>query len=309
MKPLKRILAAVLAALLLCGCAPAAEPAPIAATTLPVWEFAVQICQGTSLSVTRLVTEQVSCLHDYALNVRQVKAVEGAQVVIISGAGLEDFMDDLLADVSLIDAAEGISLLHGAHAHEEEEDDHVHGADADIHQHEMDADGHHHEVDPHIWLSPENAKVMASNICQGLSRQYPQYRENFQSNLEALLARLDTLQAYGDASLSDLGCRELVTFHDGFSYFAQAFGLSILEAVEEESGSEASAKDLIHLVGLVRGHSLPAVFTEVSGSTSAAEIIARETGCRVFPLDMAMAGDSYFDAMYRNIDTIKEALG
>ena len=55
--------------------------------------------------------------------------------------------------------------------------------------------------------------------------------------------------------------------------------------------------------------SLPAIFTEASGSTSAAGIIARETGCGIFTLDMAMAGDSYFDAMYHNIDTIKEALG
>ena len=47
----------------------------------------------------------------------------------------------------------------------------------------------------------------------------------------------------------------------------------------------------------------------IGGSASAAGIIARETGCQVFTLDMAMAGDSYFDAMYHNIDTIKEALG
>ena len=48
---------------------------------------------------------------------------------------------------------------------------------------------------------------------------------------------------------------------------------------------------------------------DVYGSTSAAEVISRETGVTVYSLDMVMAGDSYFDAMYRNIDTIKEALG
>ena len=78
--------------------------------------------------------------------------------------------------------------------------------------------------------------------------------------------------------------------------------------MEEESGSEASAKELIHLIEAVEHHNLPAVFTEKSGSVSAASIIARETGCGSFTLDMAMAGDSYFDAMYHNIDTLKEAL-
>ena len=296
MKFWKIILTAALAAALLCGCAPKADYAPIAATTLPVWDFTSRLCQGTPLAVTRLVTEQVSCLHDYSLNVRQVKAAEAAQVVVISGAGLEDFLDDLLLDVPTIDASQGISLLHGGEAHEEEE-----------HHHEED--GHHHEEDPHIWLSPENAQAMAQNICDGLSRQYPDYEDTFRANLEDLLSQLEALQSYGKEQLSGLQCRELIPFHDGFSYFAQAFHLTILESVEEESGSEASAKDLIHLTELVRDHKLPAIFNEVSGSDSAAQVIARETGCKVYALDMAMSGDSYFEAMYHNIDTIREALG
>ena len=101
----------------------------------------------------------------------------------------------------------------------------------------------------------------------------------------------------------------MITFHDGFAYFADAFGLHILEAIEEESGSEASAKELIRLIEETEHHGLPAVFTELNGSPSAAQVISRETGAKVFALDMAMAGDSYFEAMYRNIDTIKEALG
>ena len=294
MKFWKIILTAALAAALLCGCAPKADYAPIAATTLPVWDFTSRLCQDTPLAVTRLVTEQVSCLHDYSMNVRQVKAAEAAQVVVISGAGLEDFLDDLLLDVPTIDASRGISLLHSEEGHEEEE-------------HEEDE--HHHEEDPHIWLSPENAQVMAKNICEGLSRQYPDYEDTFRANLGKLLSQLEALQSYGEEQLSGLQCRELIPFHDGFSYFAQAFHLTILESVEEESGSEASAKDLIHLTELVRTHDLPAIFTEVSGSDSAARVIARETGCKVYALDMAMSGDSYFEAMYHNIDTIREALG
>lgn len=295
MKFWKIILTAALAAALLSGCAPKADYAPIAATTLPVWDFTSRLCQGTPLAVTRLVTEQVSCLHDYSLNVRQVKAAEAAQVVVISGAGLEDFLDDLLLDVPTIDASQGISLLHSDEAHEEEE-------------HHHDEDGHHHEEDPHIWLSPENAQVMAQNICDGLSRQYPDYEDTFRANLEDLLSQLEALQSYGEEQLSSLQCRELIPFHDGFSYFAQAFHLTILESVEEESGSEASAKDLIHLTELVRKHDLPAIFTEVSGAIPRRRY-RPETAVRFTLWDMAMSGDSYFKAMYHNIDTIREALG
>ena len=280
--------------LLLTGCAKAPEPVDIAATTLPVYEFTQALCQGTALRVGRLVTESVSCLHDYSLNVNQVRLAEQAQVLVLSGAGLEDFMEDLLAGKTAIDASQGITLLEGEeHDHEEQDE----------------LGGHHHESDPHSWLSPENAIIMAQNICQGLTRQYPQWEPVFTDNLQGLLTRLDALEQYGQETLTSLSCRELMTFHDGFSYFAQAFDLHILAALEEESGSEASAKELIGLIRLARAHSLLAVFVEKNGSASAADILCRETGAKKATLDMAMAGDSYFDAMYHNIDTIKEALG
>ena len=78
--------------------------------------------------------------------------------------------------------------------------------------------------------------------------------------------------------------------------------------MEEESGSEASAKELKHLIGLVRDHQLLAIFTERNGSESAANVIARETDIPVFQLDMAMSSEDYFESMYNNINTIKEAL-
>lgn len=287
----------LLFALVLTGCGSRTESSQIAATTLPVYDFTTRLCQGTGLTVTRLVTEQVSCLHDYSLNVRQVKAAEAADVVVISGAGLEDFLDGVIDYDKAIDASTGIDLLCPEEGHDHDDHD------------EHDHHGHHHEEDPHIWLSPVNAKAMAQNICTGLTAKYPQHQAVFQENLAALLADLDALQAYGEETLETLSCRDLITFHDGFSYLAKSFGLTIVEAVEEESGSEASAQDLKHLIEEVEHHHLPAIFTEVSGADAAAQVIARETGAKVFTLDMAMAGDSYFDAMYHNINTLKEALG
>lgn len=276
----------------LSGCARTAPPAQIAATTLPVYDFTSRICADTPVTVTRLVTEQVSCLHDYSLNVRQVRAAEAAQVIVISGAGLEDFLGDLLEGENLVDASAGIPLI----------------CPEESHDHDHEEDGHHHEQDPHIWLSPANVRQMARNIFDGLSQRYPEYADTMEKNLKKLLLDLEELESYGREQLEDLSSRELITFHDGFSYFAQAFDLTILEAIEEESGSEASAKELIHLITLTREHSLKAVFTEKTGSVSAAGILSRETGCPVYSLDMAMSGDSYFEAMYHNIDTIKEAL-
>ena len=300
MKKLIAFISALLLLPLLSGCSDPVSPAQIAATTLPVYEFTARLCEGTSLSVTRLVTEEVSCLHDYSLNVSQVKAARAAELIVLSGAGLEEFLDDILLDRQTVDASRGIHLLVPEEHHHDHEEEESHEASG----HE----GHHHEQDPHIWLSPANAMTMARNICTGLQEQYPQFDSVFTDNLENLLSDLDELNAYGQDQLDSLSCRELITFHDGFAYLADAFHLTILDAIEEESGSEASAKELIHIIEEVEHHRLPAIFTEKSGSVSAAGIIARETGATAFALDMAMAGNSYFDSIYHNIDTLKEAL-
>ena len=277
--------------ILSCGCAAGQPGAQIVATTLPVCQFANRLCQGTGLSAVQLITGNISCLHDYTLQVSQMRSAESAEVIVLSGAGLEDFMGDVLAGSgAVIDCSVGVSLLESTDGHD-------------------GAHGHETEYDPHIWLSPASAKIMAQNICDGLCAEYPDEASLLRDNLSSLLSDLDALQAYGSSALSDLSCRELVTFHDGFSYFAEAFGLSILAAVEEESGSEPSAQDLEQLIRLVEQHHLPAIFTEANGSTAAAGIIAQETGVRVYTLDMAMSSGDYFTAMYHNIDTIKEALG
>ena len=286
----------LLVCLLLSGCQTADTPAMVVATTLPVYDFTVALCQSTDITVERLINESVSCLHDYSLSVSQVKAVESAEIIVCSGAGLEDFLRDLLENSVKVDASAGISLLCTSHSHDH--DDHAHHAHEDT-----------QEFDAHIWLSPANASCMAKNIAAGLIDHYPQHEQQIQNNLTVLLQNLDVLQQYGQQTLSELRSRDLITFHDGFSYFADSFDLHILEAVEEESGSEASAKELIHLISLVHDHKLPAIFTEIHGSVSAANVISRETGANIYALDMCMGDTGYFEAMYRNIDTIKEALG
>ena len=275
--------ALLLAALLLTGCGAngnTGEKTGVAATTGPVAQFAAAIVDGTGLTVTQVIADSVSCLHDYSLSVGQMETIERSRVVLVSGAGLEDFMEDALAAAEqIVDCSQGIELQQN------DEGD-----------------------DPHIWLDPDRAAQMAENICAGLSDVYPEHQEIFQANLEGLLQRFSDLKAYGEAELADVSCRELITFHDGFGYLASAFDLEILRAIEEESGSEASAAELTEIVDLVQTHSLPAIFTEANGSTAAASVIRGETGVPYFSLDMAIGGSDYFEAMTHNIDTLKEAL-
>jgi len=294
MKRILIVLAALLTLCLFSGCADTEHQVDILTTTAPLYEFTKTLCNGTGITVDCLITENVSCLHDYTLQPKQLKSVEEAEILILSGAGLEDAFADLLSSArTTVDASENIPLLcadahHHDHSHEHEEED---------------------AHDPHIWLSPDCAKMMTENIFRALSEAYPQHSEQFLTNKNELLTKFDKLTTYAGEQLSDLSTRELVTFHDGFAYMADAFHLEILHAIEEESGREASASELIHLCELVTEHNLPCIFTERNGSVSAAQIISDETGAKIYQLDMAMSETGYFEAMYHNIDTLKEALG
>lgn len=286
---MKKIVSLLLILILLLPACTAKQPAQIVATTLLIYDFTVSLCEGTNISVSLLITENVSCLHDYTLKPNQMQAIEQAQLVIINGAGLEDFMEDAIHDAgTIVNASANISLHEGA-----EHDEHH---------------AHSHEDDPHIWLSPQNAKQMVGTICEALTKSYPEFNDQFKDNKSKLLSDLDSLQAYGESKLANVSCRKLITFHDGFHYLAESFDLNILRAVEEESGAEASATELIELISLVTSEALPAIFTETNGSVSAANIIHQETGVKVYTLDMAMSGNGYFDSMYHNIDTLWEAL-
>ena len=283
----KRRIALLLAALLLSlsGCAKNAHfegnpKADILATTQPVYQLACALTDRTGLTVGLLISESVLCLHDYTLTVAQMEMIEQAGVVMESGLGLEDFMEDALSGKKRIVVSSTISTLEAEEG-----------------------------PDPHWWLDPTRFRAAAKLAAQELGTQYPEYADQLSVNLEAFDKKLSELQNYGSEALKDLSCRELVTFHDGFSYFADSFDLTIAAAMEVEAGSEPSAKELEEIISIVEENQIPAVFTEVNGETGAAEVVAGETGCSVWTLDMAISNGDYFAAMRENIDIVKEALG
>ena len=289
---MKRIIALTL---ILCtfvpllACGHPSEEAQIVATTLPVYEFTDALCANTGLLVSQLINENVSCLHDYTLKVDQMRTLEHAELIVINGFDFEAFLDDVLPDnTPIIDAGEGIEPLCANHNHN---------------------DHHEHHSDPHIWLSPKNAQIMVDNIYRQLISKYPQYQATINENYTNICRELTALNDYVAKELAHLRYRKLITFHDGFAYMAKAFGLEVLYTIEEESGSEASAAELIRIIGTIESHKIDAIFIEKNGSASAAKIIAAQTGASIYQLDMAISGSDYFTSMYHNIDTIKEALG
>lgn len=294
----KRLFPALLAVfLLLGGCSRTTaedDKLRILCTTYPVYLFTTAVTGGVEgVEVSLLVNSQTSCLHDYTLTVDDMKAIEAADVIVMNGAGLEDFMDGALSQsgAAVIDCSEKIDLLPLSEEHGRE--GHSHGE----------------EYDPHFWMMEEGAIVMMSSIARGLDRLDEDNMDAYQANLAAAVAQLpdDPLSGVG------LSCPCLITFHDGFQYFAHDNGLTLLKAIEEEEGSTASAAEIKEIVALIEEYDIPAIFVEKNGSRATAEVISRETGCEIYELDMLMSGEGsgiqpYLDAMNANYAAVREAL-
>ena len=305
-RPILSMLLSVL--LLLPGCAQAPsgssqeEGLTVLATTYPVYLFARTVAQGVEgVTVERLNTGSVSCLHDYTLSVDDMKKIEGADVIAMNGAGLEDFMDDALAasSAAVIDCSQGVALFENAdHIHEEGDGGHDHG-----------------HWDPHYWMDPGNAAVMVRTLQEGFALADPDHGDAYARNGEEAAGQLPSFAGDCTQALEGAEGAALITFHDGFHYFAQALGLPLLASIEEEEGSEASAMEINEITQLVKEHQLPVIFTEVNGSDATANAISRETGCQVAQLTMLMDGpeegdlSTYLEGVRSNVNTIVSFFG
>ena len=295
--------------LLLPGCGSSQEEGEteaqltILTSTYPIYLAARAVTDGVDgIAVERLNTGEVSCLHDYTLTVTDMKKIEGADVIVLSGADLEEFMEDALAasDAAVIDCSEEVALLENA--------DHVHAEGDDGHDH-----GH---WDPHYWMDPENMVQVVGNLQRGLIQVDPDNQNRYQENAQEAAVLLNSWSAALQDMVQEaqetggIEIAGLVTFHDGFRYFAQALGLPLLASIEEEEGSEASAKEINEITALVKEHRLPVIFTEVNGSDATAQAISRETGCAVARLTMLMDGpedgtlETYYEGLQGNVAAI-----
>ena len=336
---LKKLLPLALTLVLsLTACGPAPQEAnqdtdfQLVATTYPVYLMAKEVTRDVEgITVTCMINQGIGCLHDYTLSIHDMKILDSADLLALSGAGLEESMADAIAAAGCpqIDCSVGVALLESSHEHDhdhdeeaEEADDHLHEdaqPEEDDHHHEDEAEidyaSHDHEHDNHIWMDPLRAAQMMENLAEGLAQADPANAETYRANAQNAQALLAQAQEEISASLAGLPCRDLITFHDGFAYFADTFGLTILRSIEEEAGSEASAHDVVEILEEIELHALPAIFTEVNGGTATAEMIQRECGIPIYSLDMMMSGptegevgiQTYLDRIIQNAETIQEA--
>ncbi len=213
----------------------------VVASIKPIHSLVALVMQDAGVPV--LLIEGVGSPHSYSLKPSQARELQAADIVFWIGPDLEAFLENSIENIAA--NAVSVRLIESPYlsklgfreagafdARGHKLDDHRHEDDHNDHK---DDHGHdesrHDESDPHIWLDPQNAKLLVQEIAKTLAGTDPENAALYRANAAALMNKLDSLTAEIEAELRPVRDKGFVVFHDGYQYFERRFGLSAIGSI------------------------------------------------------------------------------
>lgn len=165
---------------------------------------------------------------------------------------------------------------------------------------------------PHIWMSPENARVMTAELIEKLKKYNPENAEVFEANGKAFLARLDQKIPEWKQAVAHVKDKEVVSYHKDIAYFADFMGFKALRFYEPKPGIPPAPKELISLENYIKEKGIKALIQPVYYSREATDALAKRSGAKVYII-CQNAGElpgteDYIGLFDYNVKTISEAL-
>jgi zinc transport system substrate-binding protein len=287
-----RRLIPLLALLLLCSCgnaAPAKDNGKplVYASFFPMYDLAQKAAGG--LAETRCLIPAGAEPHDWEPAPRDIIALRGAELFFYSGAGFENWLADVLPELGsgrplVIETAKAAGIA---------------------------ASGE----DPHVWLSPKNAKLQFGVMVEGLKKAMPEQAAALDENAAQWLAEFDKLdEEY--AALRGLPKKTIAVTHSAYGYLCAEYGLEQISPVSYSPVTEADPSAVARVISKMKDKGVTVMFYDKAENKQLAETIAAEASARVLPLsplenpsiDGADNGADYFSLMRENLAALKEAL-
>ncbi|WP_406659894.1 zinc ABC transporter substrate-binding protein [Methanolobus sp. ZRKC3] len=273
----------LLSAVLVSGCVDTQEndslsgKMVVAVSIVPQAEFVEKIAGDLVSTVVMIPPGASPATHEPTPGQLRELSKADLYVKVGSGVGFETaWMDDLVSvnpDMLIIDSSAGIELRSMVtHGHEEENAEGEYG-------HEDEQEG----MDPHIWTSPQKAKIMVMNIHAGLVQTDPENEELYTMNRDAYIAELDQVDEKIRSALVGREGSSFMVYHPSWGYFADEYGLEQIPV--EIEGKEPSVQDLQRLIDTANEKKIKVIFVQSGFSTSSARAIAAEIGGEVVEVD------------------------
>ncbi|WP_031320875.1 zinc ABC transporter substrate-binding protein ZnuA [Pseudomonas piscis] len=238
--------------------------------------------------------------HNYALRPSDVRKVQSVDLLYWIGPDMEGFLPRVLKGRNLPSVAvqdlPGMKLRHFA------EDSHSHAEEADEHDH----DHRPGTLDAHLWLSPVNARVVATRMAADLSAADPANAARYQDNLKAFSERLDALDTRLKARLAGIAGKPYFVFHEAFDYFEDAYGLKHTGVFSVAAEVQPGAQHVAAMRARLQQVGKTCVFSEPPLRPRLAETLVAGLPVKLAELD-ALGG--YTPASATGYEQVLEKLG
>jgi zinc transport system substrate-binding protein len=294
---------------------------------------------GDNAYVMCLLTTQGP--HEYDGAATDLLKVNKADLFIYNGLTLDDtFANKMLKNhknksLEVLNVGEAIEkddpkvLHHGAHDHDKA----AKGAKEDKHDHakpKKDAkdqphDHKHGEHDPHLWLGPDQAQAMAKVIAAKLAKLDPANKKGYEDRAQKFSDELEEIEKHGKEALKGKKNKKIITMHEAFDYFADAFGIEIVATIQKKPGTDPDAAAMARLIKLCKEEHVAVIAVEPQYSPNQAEALRANLKrekievqiITLDPLETSAAVDGkarnpdpgyYLKKLKENIDTLAKAL-
>jgi zinc/manganese transport system substrate-binding protein len=291
------LLASAACAILTATSALAQERVKVVATFSILADLAKNV-GGDRIDVEALVGPNGDA-HVYAPAPVDAKKVADAKVVLTNGLGFEGWIARLVkasgTKAPIVVASKGVKARKAEGGH-----DHDHGGS-----------------DPHAWQAVANVKTYVTNIRDALIAADPSGKQAYEANANAYLAKLDALDKDIRDAVAKIAPerRRIITTHDAFGYFKDAYGVDFIAPQGVSTESEASAKDVAKIITQIKRQKIPAIFIENVSDPRLLKRISDETGAKIGGTlysdaltDEKGPAPSYIDMIRYNVETLSAAL-
>lgn len=250
---------------------------------------------GEHVAVTTLVGPDGDP-HTFEPTPKESQALREADVVFISGLGLEGWMERLVKASgykhSPVVASQGVTTR------------------------QMNEEGET-IADPHAWNSAKNGAIYTRNVMNALIKADPEDERYFRQRGEAYIQQLEKLDSWAKATFAAVPAakRKVLTSHDAFGYFGAAYGVTFLAPVGFSTEAEASASDVAKLIDQLKSEKIHTYFIENQTDPRLVKQIAAASGAKsggeLYPEALSQPSGpapDYVSAFRHNVETIAASM-
>ena len=251
----------------------------------PIYIIAENITEGANnIELENMADVNVGCLHDYTLTTEDMKKVEKADVFVVNGLGMENFIDKVINSnntMQVIDSSNGIENII--------KDD--------------------NETNPHIWTNINNYITQVKNISERLQQIDSKNANIYKENEENYINQLEKLEEEYIQKLEGLKGKKVVNLNEAFEYLGQELQIEMTTIETNHEESTMSAEMMSSIIEKMKNENIQMILVDKNDNKTMAETIANETGAKIYELDSGLKGsierDAYINMVKYNMEILQ----